>query len=125
MGSAEQPDYINAVAAIDSCLPPLALLDCLQAIENRHQRQRGAERWGPRTLDLDLLLFGNTVINEPRLIVPHYGLHERSFVLRPLADIEPSLKLPDGRSLEALCDALNDDALNDDELEVLAEGTQD
>lgn len=120
MGPADQPDYINAVVALDTRLTPPALLDALQAIENRHGRKRGAVQWGPRTLDLDLLLFGDAVINEPRLTVPHPGMYERSFVLRPLADIVPSLVLPGGQSLKALCDALSDEGL-----EALVEGTQD
>jgi 2-amino-4-hydroxy-6-hydroxymethyldihydropteridine diphosphokinase len=120
MGPADQPDYINAVVAIDSALSPLMLLDYLQAIENRHQRQRGAVQWGPRTLDLDLLLFGDALINEPRLIVPHAGMYERRFVLCPLTDIAPLLVLPDGRPLQALCDALPEEGIA-----VLAEGTQD
>ncbi|MEN8168885.1 MAG: 2-amino-4-hydroxy-6-hydroxymethyldihydropteridine diphosphokinase [Pseudomonadota bacterium] len=120
MGPADQPDYINAVVAIDTRLPPLALLDALQAIENGHGRKRGAVQWGARTLDLDLLLFGDSVINGPRLTVPHPGMYERSFVLRPLADIAPSLMLPGGESLKALCDALSEEGL-----EALAEGTQD
>ena len=109
MGPADQPDFINAVVAIDTSLGPLVLLDGLQAIENSHHRKRGAVQWGPRTLDLDLLLYGNTRIDESRLTVPHPGMHERSFVLRPLADIAPSLVLPDGRSLQSLSDALSDD----------------
>jgi 2-amino-4-hydroxy-6-hydroxymethyldihydropteridine diphosphokinase len=121
LGPADQPDYINAVAAIDTRLAPLALLDGLQAIENRHGRKRGAVQWGPRTLDLDLLLFGDAVINEPRLTVPHPGMSQRGFVLRPLADIAPLLQLPTGASLQSLYHALPDEALAG--LEALAEGT--
>ena len=76
MGPADQPDFINAVVAIDTSLGPLVLLDGLQAIENSHHRKRGAVQWGPRTLDLDLLLYGNTRIDESRLTVPHPGMHE-------------------------------------------------
>ena len=119
MGPADQPDYINAVAAIDTHLTPLELLDGLQAIENLHGRKRGAVQWGPRTLDLDLLLFGEQLIDEPRLIVPHPGMQERSFVLQPLLDIVPSLKLPDGKLLTLLCDSLADDGL-----EHVTQGTQ-
>ncbi|MFL1552336.1 2-amino-4-hydroxy-6-hydroxymethyldihydropteridine diphosphokinase [Pseudomonas sp. D47] len=97
-----QPRYTNAVAALDSNLAPLALLDALQAIENDQGRER-LERWGPRTLDLDILLFGDRLIDEPRLTVPHYQMHLRAFVLYPLAELAPAdLQLPDGRTLKAL-----------------------
>ena len=97
-----QPRYTNAVAAIDSTLAPLDLLDALQAIELDQGRERH-ERWGPRTLDLDILLFGDQLIEEPRLKVPHYHMHARPFVLYPLAELAPaSLTLADGRSLEQL-----------------------
>ncbi|AQY68487.1 2-amino-4-hydroxy-6-hydroxymethyldihydropteridine diphosphokinase [Pseudomonas veronii] len=97
-----QPRYTNAVAALDSCLAPLELLDALQAIENDQGRER-LERWGPRTLDLDILLFGDRLIDEPRLQVPHYQMHLRAFVLYPLAELAPAtLQLPDGRRLSDL-----------------------
>ena len=97
-----QPRYTNAVAALDSTLPPLELLDALQAIENGQGRER-LERWGPRTLDLDIVLFGDRLIDEPRLKVPHYHLQERAFVLYPLAELAPAdLRLADGRSLPEL-----------------------
>jgi len=102
MGPAEQPDYVNAVAMLDTRLEPLALLDALQAIEQQQGRVRTGERWGPRTLDLDLLLYGTEVIEMPRLSVPHPGLKERNFVLQPLADLAPELILPDGSSIAAL-----------------------
>ncbi len=82
----DQPDYLNAVAALDTGLGPMELLAALQNLENRHHRQR-AERWGPRTLDLDLLLFGDEIIDLPELTVPHPGLYERNFVLYPLAEL--------------------------------------
>lgn len=97
-----QPRYTNAVAALDSCLAPLELLDALQAIENDQGRER-LERWGPRTLDLDILLFGDRLIDELRLQVPHYQMHLRAFVLYPLAELAPAtLQLPDGRRLSDL-----------------------
>lgn len=103
LGPADQPRYVNAVAALDTALAPLELLDALQAVEQAQGRQRKAERWGPRTLDLDILLFGDRLIDEPRLQVPHYHLHERAFVLYPLAELAPAtLRLADGRSLDAL-----------------------
>lgn len=97
----EQPDYINAVALLDTQLAPLALLDALQAIEQAHQRVR-IQHWGPRTLDLDLLLYAEQTIEHERLNVPHPYLTQRSFVLYPLADITPDLHLPDGTSLADL-----------------------
>lgn len=97
-----QPRYTNAVAALDSDLAPLELLDALQAIENEQGRER-FERWGPRTLDLDIVLFGDRLIDEPRLKVPHYHLQERAFVLYPLAELAPvDLRLADGRTLSEL-----------------------
>ena len=100
-----QPRYTNAVAALDSNLAPLALLDALQAIENDQGRER-LERWGPRTLDLDILLFGDRLIDEPRLTVPHYQMHLRAFVLYPLAELAPAtLRLPDKQTLSDLLSA--------------------
>ena len=96
-----QPRYTNAVAALDTSLPPLALLDALQGIENDQGRKR-LERWGPRTLDLDILLFGDRLIDEPRLKVPHYQMQVRAFVLYPLAELAPGITLADGRALHDL-----------------------
>ncbi|ABV86022.1 2-amino-4-hydroxy-6-hydroxymethyldihydropteridine diphosphokinase [Shewanella pealeana] len=101
MGDVEQPDYVNAVAGFQTMLAPIALLDALQSIENQQGRVREL-RWGPRTLDLDLLLYDNQLIDTPRLTVPHYGMRERSFVLVPLADIAPELILPDNTPLSSL-----------------------
>ena len=105
MGPKDQPTYINAVAQIETRLSPLALLGELQAIEDRHGRVRGAQRWGPRTLDLDLLLFGQAVIDEPTLTVPHPGVLEREFVLYPLAEIASDLTIP---RIGKLADLLRD-----------------
>lgn len=102
LGPADQPRYVNAVAALDTDLEPLQLLDALQAIELDQGRERKAERWGPRTLDLDILAFGQRLLNEPRLQVPHYHMHERPFVLYPLAELAPQLTLADGRRLPDL-----------------------
>ncbi|MBK5005972.1 MULTISPECIES: 2-amino-4-hydroxy-6-hydroxymethyldihydropteridine diphosphokinase [Pseudomonas] len=100
-----QPRYTNAVAALDTALAPLALLDALQAIENDQGRVR-KERWGPRTLDLDILLFGDQVLDLPRLQVPHYHMHARPFVLYPLAELVPAdFQLADGRRLAQLLEA--------------------
>ena len=92
-GLVEQPDFINAAARLETTLTPRELLDALLAIEARAGRVRGA-RNGPRILDLDLLLYGERVIDEPDLVVPHPRLHERAFVLLPLADVAPELKVP-------------------------------
>lgn len=102
MGPADQPDYINAVAMLDTRLSPIELLDALQAIEQAQGRVRGAERWGPRTLDLDLLLYGTERIESERLLVPHPGMAERNFVLYPLSELAPELVLPDGRALSQM-----------------------
>ena len=102
MGPQDQPVYINAVAMLETALAPLALLDGLQTIEQAQGRVRKGERWGPRTLDLDILLFGERSIDEERLRVPHYHMHKRAFVLYPLAELAPDLCMPDGTSLQAL-----------------------
>lgn len=102
LGSADQPDYINAAAALDTRLPAHELLRQLQAIEARQGRVRGPERWAPRTLDLDLLLYGDLMLNEDVLTVPHPGLPLRSFVLYPLRELAPELIVPGRGSLRAL-----------------------
>ncbi|MGF1727410.1 2-amino-4-hydroxy-6-hydroxymethyldihydropteridine diphosphokinase [Photobacterium nomapromontoriensis] len=102
MGPQNQPDYINAVVAIDTELAPLDLLDCTQAIEQAHGRVRKAERWGPRTLDLDIILYDDLEHHCERLTVPHYGMKVREFVLYPLAEIAPELVLPDNTALQSL-----------------------
>jgi 2-amino-4-hydroxy-6-hydroxymethyldihydropteridine diphosphokinase len=95
-----QPDYVNAVAAVRTALAPRALLSRLHAIERRQRRRRDASgaRNAPRTLDLDLLLYGRRRIDVAHLAVPHPRMHERAFVLRPLADIAPAIVIP-GRGL--------------------------
>jgi|SRR5690554_688992 len=110
VGPGDQPNYVNAVAHLKTRLEPLALLDQLQALEHKHQRVR-IERWGPRTLDLDLLLYGDAVIDLPRLQVPHPYLSRRSFVLYPLADIAPDLVLPCGTSIASLIEQIPPDGL--------------
>ncbi|HEX5662788.1 MAG TPA: 2-amino-4-hydroxy-6-hydroxymethyldihydropteridine diphosphokinase [Xanthomonadaceae bacterium] len=98
-GVETQPDFINAVAMLESRLPARTLLDELLAIERAHGRERAAEvRWGPRTLDLDLLLHGDSIIDEPGLRVPHPHLHERAFALLPLVEVAPDAVIP-GRGL--------------------------
>jgi 2-amino-4-hydroxy-6-hydroxymethyldihydropteridine diphosphokinase len=107
MGPANQPDYLNAVAMFDTCLEPLALLDALQTIEQQQGRVRTGEHWGPRTLDLDLLLYGSEVIDLPRLQVPHPEITRRGFVLCPLSDLAPELTFPDGLSLRDAMAGIN------------------
>ena len=92
---AQGPVFINTVVAVDTTLDPLPLLDLLQAIEQEHGRER-PYRNAPRTLDLDLLLYGAQTINTPRLSVPHPRMHQRAFVLRPLQDLAPGLPLAQG-----------------------------
>ena len=101
MGPQDQPAYVNAVAAITTGLAPLDLLDELQEIEKRHGRVR-ERRWGPRTLDLDLLLYGDQIIREHRLTVPHPGMTRRAFVLKPLFEIAPRLQVPGLGTVEKL-----------------------
>ncbi len=105
MGPSDQPDYINAVAQVETDLEPLALLDTLQQIELEKGRVRKDERWGPRTLDLDILLYGDKQIASERLTVPHYGMKQREFVLYPLAEIAPLLSMPDGKTISDLLTA--------------------
>lgn len=106
VGPAGQPDYINAVASLETTLRPLELLDAMQALEQQHQRVR-IQHWGPRTLDLDLLLYGDQQITHERLTVPHPYLHERSFVLYPLAEIAPQVHIPEQKSLAECLKACN------------------
>jgi 2-amino-4-hydroxy-6-hydroxymethyldihydropteridine diphosphokinase len=94
MGPQDQPDYVNAVMCVATGLAPMDLLRCLQRIENDQGRVRKAERWGARTLDLDMLIYGDQVIELPDLVVPHPGLAERAFVLYPLHEIAPQLLVP-------------------------------
>lgn len=102
LGPQDQPDYLNAAVALETTLSPEALLNHTQHIELQQGRVRKAERWGPRTLDLDIMLFGNEVINTPRLTVPHYDMKNRGFMLWPLFEIAPTLSFPDGSSLKHL-----------------------
>ncbi len=111
MGPADQPDYFNAVACLETTLEPHALLDRLQSIERDQGRRRDGPRWGARTLDLDLLLWGEARVASERLSVPHPGISERIFVLRPLADLAPDLRLPGLGPLPALLAARADDPI--------------
>ncbi len=109
VGPQDQDDFVNGVAALDTSLDPLELLDALQVLEAAHRRVR-LRHWGPRTLDLDLLLYGGRIITHPRLTVPHPEMRRRAFVLVPLRDLaqqlDPDLRLPTGESLEQLLSSL-------------------
>jgi len=107
LGPGSQPDYVNGVARLETRLAPMELLRSLQAIETAHGRKR-AERWAARTLDLDLLLYGLEIVDEPGLTIPHPEIKQRNFVIYPLFDLAPDLILPCGtpvRSLWASCPA--------------------
>ena len=108
-GMTAQPDFINAAAIVFTQLPADVLLEALLRIERESGRDRdpSAERWGPRTLDLDLLLFGDAVIEQPGLSVPHPHLHERAFVLVPLAEIAPATTVPWWGRIDALLAAVD------------------
>jgi len=106
LGPQDQPDFVNAVIALETSRPPFELLDELQRIEADHGRVR-QERWGPRTLDLDLLIFGEEQIDAPDLKVPHPELEKRSFVLIPLLEIAPGLDIPGRGKIDDLVRAIN------------------
>jgi len=111
-GHTEQPDFINAVALLKTGLGARVLLDRLLAVERDFGRVRASgERWGPRTLDLDLLLFGLDVIDEPGLQVPHPHLHERAFALLPLAEIAPAMSIPGAGIVGELAAAMASDGI--------------
>jgi 2-amino-4-hydroxy-6-hydroxymethyldihydropteridine diphosphokinase len=97
VGYVDQPRFLNGVAAVETELGPRDLLERLLAVERSLGRERSGPRFGPRTVDLDLLLHGDGVVDEPGLTVPHPRLAERAFVLEPLAELDPELRLPDGR----------------------------
>jgi len=102
MGPADQPEYVNAVAALDTLLSPEELLQALQKIEQRLGREPGGEKWGPRVIDLDLLLYGKKKISSDTLTVPHPGMHERDFVIIPLAEIAGNMSIPGKGQLSTL-----------------------
>ena len=111
VGPGDQNDYINAVVEVRTSLSPTQLLDALQSIEQAHQRVRKI-RWGARTLDLDILLYGDEIIENERLIVPHKEMHWRNFVLKPLMDIQPNLTLPTGQSPAKLLKTVGEEGLS-------------
>ncbi len=112
VGPAGQPDYINAVAQLSTQLTPESLLDELQSLEKQHGRVRNGVRWGPRPLDLDLLLYGQETIDTDRLKVPHPYLAERGFVLYPLSEIAPgTLQVPGKGRLADLLKSISEDGI--------------
>lgn len=109
LGPQDQPDYLNATAVLETALNAHALLDNTQRIELQQGRVRKDERWGPRTLDLDIMLFGDEVIHSERLTVPHYDMKNRGFMLWPLFDVAPQLTFPNGETLMAVLQRLKAD----------------
>jgi 2-amino-4-hydroxy-6-hydroxymethyldihydropteridine diphosphokinase len=103
---AQQPRFLNGAAAVETSLEPRALLGVLLDVERRLGRVR-EERWGPRTIDLDLLLYGDAVVDEPGLTVPHPRLRERAFALEPLVELEPELVVPGEGPAVALLESLD------------------
>ncbi len=106
VGYVDQPRFLNGAVALETELPPRAVLDCLLEIERRLGRTREGPRYGPRTIDLDLLLYGDEVIDEPGLQVPHPRLGERRFALEPLAELNPALVVPGAGPVSALLSKL-------------------
>lgn len=110
IGPGNQPDYVNGAVAIHTTLSPEALLDLTQSIENKQGRRREL-RWGARTLDLDILLYGDAVIETERLTIPHPEIKHRNFVVQPLLDLDKNLQLPDGVHLSQTLQDLGQNGL--------------
>ena len=103
VGNTDQPDFLNGAVAVETSMSPRELLDVLLRVEQALGRTRDGERWGPRTIDLDLLVYGGEIVDEPGFRVPHPRLQERRFALEPLVDLEPELVIPGvGKASEAL-----------------------
>lgn len=111
MGPQDQPQFVNAAAGLLTQLPAGELLEALKKIERDMGRQPPPVRWGPRLIDLDLLLHGATEAAGPDLTLPHPGIHERNFVLYPLADLAPSLRIPRHGTVASLARRLGDEGL--------------
>ena len=107
VGYVDQPRFLNAAAELETTLPPGELLDRMLAVEQALGRERTGPRFGPRTIDLDLLLYGDETIDAPGLHVPHPRLHERRFALEPLAELDPNLELPGHGSIQAVLAGLD------------------
>ncbi len=101
-GGVEQADFVNAVVELETAVPPAILLSCLKELERSRGRDPAAERWGPRILDLDILLYGEQVVESAELQIPHAGIAERNFVLLPLREIAPDLVIPGLGSLAGI-----------------------
>lgn len=101
LGPQDQPDFLNAVVVLNTTLTPEYFLEHIQLIEQKQGRTRKAHRWGPRTLDIDILLFGSRILATPRLTIPHYDMFNREFILYPLAELIPELHFPNGYTLTA------------------------
>jgi 2-amino-4-hydroxy-6-hydroxymethyldihydropteridine diphosphokinase len=111
MGKLDQPDFVNAVARLDTGLSPAELMHALLLVEAQHGRRRG-EPNAPRTLDLDLLLYDDEVIGEPALTVPHPRMHERAFVLVPLAEINPGAIIPGRGQVASMLEGVADQRIH-------------
>lgn len=109
-GYENQPPFLNAAAELDTALTPRQLLDHLLDVERRLGRERIGHRWGPRTIDLDLLLYGDEVVDEPGLVVPHPRLLEREFALRPLAELVPARIIPGSGTVQDALAGLQSDS---------------
>ncbi|MBU4174542.1 MAG: 2-amino-4-hydroxy-6-hydroxymethyldihydropteridine diphosphokinase [Actinobacteria bacterium] len=105
VGLTDQPEFLNAVVVVDSTLSPRGLLELARRIEDSNGRRR-RQRWGPRTLDVDILLIDGVEVDEPDLTVPHPGLTERRFVLEPMLEVDPDVSLPDGTPLREVLDGI-------------------
>ena len=103
----DQPRFLNGAAAVETDLPPRALLEALLGVERQLGRVRDGTRWGPRIVDLDLLVYGDEVVDEPGLRVPHPRLHERRFALEPLVELDPELVVPGAGRVSDLLSALD------------------
>jgi 2-amino-4-hydroxy-6-hydroxymethyldihydropteridine diphosphokinase len=106
-GDTAQPDFVNAAVELETSLSPRELLDAMLAIERAHGRRRDGSRWGPRVIDLDVLLYGDCIIDEPGLRVPHPRLAERAFALLPLADLDADRMIPGVGRVRDLIDAVD------------------
>jgi 2-amino-4-hydroxy-6-hydroxymethyldihydropteridine diphosphokinase len=106
VGVIDQPAFLNGAVALETELSPRELLECLLAVERELGRER-RERWGPRTIDLDLLVYGSETVDEPGLTIPHPSLHERRFALEPLAELDPELVIPGRGTVSVLLAALD------------------